>query len=211
MKIMTCKPESGSPVQSCRPTTAGFSLIEVTIAMGIFGGSILVLMGLTAITTEFALTNREMTAASQLAAKVFTDLSQPQSGAANDDRNRILNPPTSPTTPYGAQIAPATERYDNTPFTWVFSENLSAISIGGTGSSDLYENGSDQLDGRYLVGLSFADESRYQTAGTAPTAPVTPPAGTGVVKRVMVSVEAPAHLARQFRRKYEFYKIMEFR
>lgn len=208
MKIMTCHPESCSAVQRVRPSAAGFSLIEVTIAMGIFGGSILVLMGLTAITTEYAQTNREMTAASQLAAKVFTDLSQPQSGAANDDRSRTLNPASSPTTPYGALIAPATERYNNTPYTWVFTENLSAISIGSTESSVLYDNGSDQLDGRYLVGLSFADESRYQTPATAP---VVPPAGTGVVKRVMVSVEAPAHLARQYRRKYEFYKIMEFR
>lgn len=208
MKIMTCKPKPGPRAQPSRLVASGFSLIEVTIAMGIFGGSILVLMGLTAITTEFAMTNREMTAASQLAAKVFTDLSQPQSGAANDDRNRTLNPASSPTTPYGSQIAPAAERYNNTPFTWVFSENLSAISVGSTGSSALYEKGSDQLDGRYLVGLSFADESRYQTPATAP---VTPPAGTGVVKRVMVSVEAPANLARQYRRKYEFYKIMEFR
>lgn len=205
---MTCHPESCSAVQSCRPSAAGFSLIEVTIAMGIFGGSILVLMGLTAITTEFAMTNREMTAATQLAAKVFTDLSQPQNGAANDDRNRTLNPVSSSTTPYGSQIAPATERYANTPFTWVFSENLSAISVGGTGSSALYEEGSDELEGRYLVGLSFADESRYQTPSTAPVAP---PAGVGVVKRVMVSVEAPAQLARQYRRKYEFYRIMEFR
>lgn len=208
MKIMTSHSGPSARNRRFRAAARGFSLIEVTIAMGIFGGSILVLMGLTAITTEYAQTNREMTVASQLAARVFTDLSQPQSGAANDDRSRVLNPPSSTTTPYGVQIAPTTERYDSTPLAWVFSENLSAMSGGSTGTSTLYENGSSDTSARFLVGLSFADESRYQTPAVAPTAP---PAGTGVVKRVMVSVEAPAHLAQQYRRKYEFYKIMEFR
>lgn len=204
--IMKTLPRPGP--RSTSVASPGFSLIEVTLAMGIFGGSILVLMGLTAITTEYAMTNREMTQATQLAARVYTDLSQPQAGAAQDDRNRALNPTTGTSTPYGNDIAPAKERYNSAPLTWVFSEGLSAITVPTADATSLYANGSNSNNARYVVGISFADEYRFQTPAVAPVAP---PANTGVLKRVLVSVEAPAHLARELRRKYEFYRIMEFR
>ena len=204
---------TGSP--SCNlshpsPSAGAFSLIEVTIALGIFGSSVLVLLGLTAITSEFALANREMTQASQLAAKIFTDLSQPQQNALPDDRNRALNLTAPVSTPYGGDISPTVEHHDETPLAWLFSSGLTALPApDGSDMAMIYENGSAQEGAEFVVGISFANESRYHPVPAVP--PPAPLPGAPVMKRVLVSVEAPAGVRKAFRRKYEFYRIMQFR
>lgn len=180
----------------------GFSLTEVTIALGIFGGSILVLLGLTGITAEYSMTNREMTTACQLANRVFSDLSLPQQDVLTDDKNRVLNA-VSGSTLYGSTIKPAAEHYSSTPLVWAFDESLAALPMAS--SEELYNQGSEDINGRFVVGVTFADEQRYQVGlGTAP------PAGQPVLKRVLVSVEAPGTSPKDKRRKYEFYRIMQF-
>lgn len=180
----------------------GFSLVEVTVALGIFGSSILVLLGLTGITAEYSITNREMTSACQLASRVFSDLSLPQQDVLATDANRVLNG-VNGISPYGSEITPEEEHYDGTPLVWAFDENLAPLPVAG--SASLYNDGCGDINGRFVVGVTFADEDRYQSGlGAAPSV------GQPVLKRVLVSVEAPGTSPKENRRKYEFYRIMEF-
>lgn len=196
-----------------RDRRKGFSLVEVTIAMGIFGSSVLVLLGLTAMTADFATTNRELTLASQIAGRVFADLAQPQHEVAPTDHLRVLHPEGG-TSPYGTKIAPGVEHYGKTPLAWLFSDSLTALPVPAGMETALYESGSSDADGRFIVALTFANEDRFERAinPAASVAPaVVPPVGASVLKRVLVSVELPANVARENRRKYEFYRVMEFR
>lgn len=182
----------------------GFSLVEVTLALGIFGSSVLVLMGLAGVTAGFSMTNREMTKACQLAEQIFADLALPQTSVKASDTHRVLHTNAS-TSPYGVAVAPDREHYEKDPLVWMFTEDLTALEASD-GEDVSYTAGCPEPEARFLVGVSFADETRFQ-AGIAAAAPL--PAG--VFKRVLVTVEAPANVAQEYRRKYEFYRLMEFR
>ncbi len=197
----------------------GQTLVEVTLAVGIFGTAVVGVLGLLSMAINFHNTSQERTMATFLAQKVFADLELPMQDVDDTDVFRFLNYQNPVVNFYGDTLNTTEDVIPDSsspPLTWVFDTSLENIPYASSTSqfenesSQVYRNGSDEPEAAFLVGVRLANQVEF-FRGNDSTDWVDLELDEGMtspIRVALVTVETPAQAPETERRKYDFMRVI---